>query len=227
MRRHCSTTTTSAAWWNSRHPCGHRHRHGIIQSNARVGCCLSGMTAPLTLNVRSIHRTLQRATADYFRTLGIDQSFTISSSSLKSKYRHLMKDLHPDRHADLSQEDKSQKSLEATNVTRAYSVINNPLSRALHLLDLWGASIDESNNSIIDPKCLLRVMEMREAVEQASTDEQLKPLLQSCQSKQKEVIDALTIAFREKKVEDAKYLTASLQYWSKIEERIRDKISSI
>lgn len=70
-------------------------------------------------------------------------------------------------------------------------------------------------------------MEMREAVEQASTDEQLKPLLQSCQSKQKEVIDALTIAFREKKVEDAKYLTASLQYWSKIEERIRDKITSI
>lgn len=70
-------------------------------------------------------------------------------------------------------------------------------------------------------------MEMREAVEQASTDEQLKPLLQSCQSKQKEVIDALTIAFREKNVEDAKYLTASLQYWSKIEERIMDKITSI
>jgi DnaJ-domain-containing protein 1 len=70
-------------------------------------------------------------------------------------------------------------------------------------------------------------MEMREAIERASTDEQLKPLLQSCQSKQKEVIDELAVAFRENRVDDAKYLTASLQYWSKIEERIMEKITAI
>lgn len=70
-------------------------------------------------------------------------------------------------------------------------------------------------------------MEMREAIEQASTDEELKPLLQSCRSKQKEVIDALAVAFRETKVEDAKYLTASLQYWSRIEEKILDKITAV
>jgi DnaJ-domain-containing protein 1 len=58
-----------------------------------------------------------------------------------------MKDFHPDRHdAALSQDEKSQKALQATNVTQAYSVLNNPLSRALHLLDLRGASINESNN---------------------------------------------------------------------------------
>ena len=75
------------------------------------------------------------------------RSFTISSSSLKSKYKHLMKDVPPDRHdAALSQDEKSQKALQATNVTQAYSVLNNPLSRALHLLDLRGASINESNN---------------------------------------------------------------------------------
>ena len=81
--------------------------------------------------------------------------------------------------------------------------------------------------SIINPSSLLHILEMREAVEHASTDEQLEPLLRSCQSKQREVIDELAAAFREKNVEDAKYLTATLQYWSKIEERILEKITAV
>ncbi|KAL3795449.1 hypothetical protein HJC23_000807 [Cyclotella cryptica] len=241
MRRHWAATTTAATPWTSLHPNEHiTRRRGGIQTSAPciMVCNLSRMRT--RLNCRSIHRTVQAATNNYFQTMGIDflsstsppkntpkQSFTISPSDLKSKYKRLMKDLHPDRHAALSQEEKSQKALQATNVTRAYSVLKNPLSRALHLLELWGASIDESDNSIIKPHSLLEIMEMREAIEHASNDEQLKPLLQTCQSKQAEVIDDLAVAFREKNVKDAKYLTASLQYWSRIEERILEKITVV
>ena len=34
----------------------------------------------------------------------------------------------------------------ATDVTRAYSVVENPLLRALHLLDLWGSPIGEEDH---------------------------------------------------------------------------------
>ena len=66
-----------------------------------------------------------------------------------------MKELHPDLHASLSEpqysslsleEEKSRRASMATNVTRAYSVLGNPLSRALHLLELLGAPIGESDN---------------------------------------------------------------------------------
>ena len=50
---------------------------------------------------------------------------------------------HPDRH--VNDADKVEKAAEATHVTRAYDVLNNPLSRALHLLELKGAAIDESD----------------------------------------------------------------------------------
>lgn len=54
-----------------------------------------------------------------------------------------MMKLHPDRHVNGA--DKVEKAAEATHVTNAYDVLNNPLSRALHLLELKGAAIDESD----------------------------------------------------------------------------------
>ena len=54
-----------------------------------------------------------------------------------------MMKLHPDRH--VNDADKVEKAAEATHVTRAYDVLNNPLSRALHLLELKDAGIDESD----------------------------------------------------------------------------------
>ena len=71
------------------------------------------------------------------------QSFTISPADLKTKYKSLMMELHPDRHVDNTE--KEAKSAEATHVTRAYDVLNNPLSRALHLLELSGSGIEEGD----------------------------------------------------------------------------------
>ena len=74
------------------------------------------------------------------------RSFTQSSDELKSKYKRLMTEYHPDRHATSSEEEKAGKASVATDVTRAYSVIEDPLTRALHLLELHGAAIEESDN---------------------------------------------------------------------------------
>ena len=57
-----------------------------------------------------------------------------------------MTEYHPDRHASASEEEKLKKASTASNVTRAYDIIVDPLSRALHLLELHGASIGEDDN---------------------------------------------------------------------------------
>ena len=76
----------------------------------------------------------------------IQRTFTQSSDELKSKYKRLMKEFHPDRHASSAEEEKAHTASMATDVTRAYSVIGDPLSRALHLLELRGAAIGESDS---------------------------------------------------------------------------------
>ena len=74
------------------------------------------------------------------------RSFTQSTDDLKSKYKRLMTEFHPDRHASSSEEEKSLKASTASNVTRVYDIIANPLSRALHLLELNNAAIGEDDS---------------------------------------------------------------------------------
>ena len=165
---------------------------------------------------------------DHFRILGYDRTFTIPRDELKTKYKHLMKDLHPDRYATATKEVTAHKSSMATNVTRAYGVVGDPLLRALHLLELYGTPIEELNDqSIIDHALLFEVMEIREQIEDASSDEELRPILLSSLAKKDEVIDQLEEAFREVRIDDAKRLTAKLQYWARIEETIVDKMTSV
>lgn len=165
---------------------------------------------------------------DHFDILGVERTYTVPIDELKSRYKQLMKELHPDRYATAPKDEATQKAAMATNVTRAYSVIGDPLSRALHLLDLHGSPIQESNDqSLVDHDLLLEVMEIREQIENASTDDEMKPILQSTVARRDELIGQLATAFREKRISDAKLLTAKLQYWSRIEETIVNKMTSV
>lgn len=170
------------------------------------------------------------SSSDYFNILGVKRTFVQSPDELKSKYKSLMTKFHPDRHMTSSEENKFQQALLATNVTRAYSVIEDPLARALHLLELDGLTIGgESDQSsvVMSNAFLMEIMEAREGVEHASTDAQLKPLLKACQIRQSELCQELEKSFNnDHSVDDAKLQTAQLQYWRRIEETILDKITS-
>ena len=73
----------------------------------------------------------------------------------------------------------------------------------------------------------MEVMEIREEIEHASSDDELRPILKSCQEKQSDLCLELAEAFREERIDDAKALTATLQYWNRIEETILEKISEV
>mmetsp|Transcript_21859 Transcript_21859/g.41241 ORF Transcript_21859/g.41241 Transcript_21859/m.41241 type:complete len:120 (-) Transcript_21859:322-681(-) len=115
-----------------------------------------------------------------------------------------MIEFHPDRHALSAEEEKMRNATMATNVTRAYGVIGDPLSRALHLLELRGAAIEESDSSIIDNNLLIEIMEVREEIEDTSSDNELRALLLSCHGRQSKIYGELVNAFREERIEDAK-----------------------
>lgn len=170
------------------------------------------------------------SSSDYFNILGVERTFVQSPDELKSKYKSLMTKFHPDRHTTSSDEIRIQQALLATNVTRAYSVIEDPLARALHLLELDGHMIiGESDQSsvVMSNAFLMEIMEAREKVEHASTDAQLKPLLKACQIRQSEVCQELEKSFNsDHRVDDAKLQTAQLQYWRRIEETILEKITT-
>jgi len=69
----------------------------------------------------------------------------------------------------------------------------------------------------------MEIMEAREEVADASTDEELRILLKLCQIKQSNIRSDIAMAFKEERIDDAKYQVAKLQYWNRIEETITEK----
>ena len=74
---------------------------------------------------------------------------------------------------------------------------------------------------------LMEIMEAREEVENASSDNELRALLQTCQIRQSELCRDLCRSFGDYRLGDAKLQTAKLQYWKRMEEKIMEKISSV
>jgi len=133
--------------------------------------------------------------------------------------------LHPDRHTLKPSYEREEMTRRATDVTSAYESLSDEHSRALHILELCGSPIeDTASGNLVGNEILILVMETREQVDSASTEHDLKTLLQQNQTRKNETIHDLQRAFCVNDLFTAKRLTATLQYWNKIEESIKEKI---
>jgi molecular chaperone HscB len=117
----------------------------------------------------------------------------------------------------------------SSSITRAYDVLSGPHSRAEHLLELNGATITENCTALVDATLLMEVMEIREEIDNASDDaEILRTLLAQNEERIERVVMLLREAFdRRDDMEEARRLTAQLQYWKRIEEKVVDKLSTV
>jgi len=167
-------------------------------------------------------------TKNYFTLLGIVPRFAVDDKELKSAYKTLMAGVHPDRFATKSEEERELKHTEASDITRAYGVIRDPLDRAVHLLELAGIPFDEtSSGDLVGMEFLMQIMEIREDVEAASSDEDLQKLLDANKNRIVTTIGELQKSFEEPNFEEAVRQTACLRYWNRAEETVREKMSEI
>ena len=81
--------------------------------------------------------------------------------------------------------------------------------------------------SLVNNNLLVTIMTIREEVDSAATDNELRPILHCCREQQDEICEKLALSFRKGQMKDAKYLTAELQYWKRIEETIIEKMKSV
>jgi len=144
-------------------------------------------------------------------------------------------DLHHQQQTKVLPEDRND-DLEASDIIHAYQIVSDPHDRALHLLELNGYPLNETDKNLISPELLLTVMEIREEIEDAvasssaslndeddSSNKELKRLYDENRHRIESTCKNLDIAFDVKNFELAKCLVAELQYWNRVEETIREK----
>ena len=105
------------------------------------------------------------------------------------------------------------ESLSST-ITHAYSTLQRPLSRAEYLLHHLDPPVPVTESSkLSDPKLLMAVLDTREEIEEATSQEEVDRIRAQNQGKVDAAYQALVEAFRQGDAEAARDKTIEYRYW--------------
>ncbi|KAF2847596.1 Co-chaperone Hsc20 [Plenodomus tracheiphilus IPT5] len=144
--------------------------------------------------------------------------FDIDLSALKKEFLQLQARAHPDMHP---QSDKKRAEALSSAINTAYKTLQSPLLRAQYLLSLRGIETAEDETAKVeDPELLMEVLEARELIEEAETEEDLVGLREENEGRIGESVARLGEMFQKEDWEGARGEVVRLRYWSNIKESI-------
>ena len=105
-------------------------------------------------------------TQNYFELFNLSEKFEIDSEKLQENYRSIQKEIHPDRFATSTENEKIQSMIKSTHVNDAYQTLKSPIKRAKYIL-----SLHKFNEKVtLPPDFLMQQMEWEEHLEEIEKD---------------------------------------------------------
>ena len=106
-------------------------------------------------------RKFYSVTQNYFELFNLPEKFQIDSVKLQENYRSIQKEIHPDRFATSTENEKVQSMIKSTQVNDAYQTLKSPTKRAKYILSLH-RSVEKIT---LPPDFLMQQMEWEEHLE--------------------------------------------------------------
>ncbi|KAF1959183.1 Co-chaperone Hsc20 [Byssothecium circinans] len=145
-------------------------------------------------------------------------SFAVDTNALKREFLQLQGRAHPDRHPP---EDKNKAQALSARINEAYKTLQSPLLRAQYLLSLRGIEVAEDETAKVDdPKLLMEVLEAREQIEEAESEEDLVEMKAENEGRIEKSVKLLEEAFAKDDIEGAKSEAVKLRYWINIKDSL-------
>ncbi|CAM0882916.1 unnamed protein product [Alopecurus aequalis] len=160
---------------------------------------------------------------DYFRIFGLDRGYSIKDISLEGMYKDWQKKLHPDLVHSKSEKERAFAAEQSALVIDAYRTLSKPLPRALYLLQLEGIYVDEEK-TINDPELLMEMMEIREAVSEASDPQTLEKIQSQMKRKLETWSKSFQEAFNKRDFDRAVEATQRMRYYERAMEETVNKL---
>ncbi|MCJ1332676.1 hypothetical protein MMC10_009370 [Thelotrema lepadinum] len=144
--------------------------------------------------------------------------FAIDTRALRNEFLQLQSKAHPDMHQG---HEKARAEGLSSLINEAYKTLQSPLLRAQYLLSLRGIHLAEDETAKVeDPELLMEVLEARETIEEAQSEEDLESLREANERKIEYSVGVLEEAFRVDDLETAKIEAVRLRYWANIQESL-------
>jgi molecular chaperone HscB len=114
--------------------------------------------------------------SDDFELFALPRAFALDRSILDERRRSLQALTHPDRFAAEGAAAQRIALQWAVRVNEGYERLKEPVKRAAYLCELQGQRIDAHTNTAMPAAFLMQQMELREALDEARTPEQIEAL---------------------------------------------------
>ncbi|ODO05712.1 Fe-S protein assembly co-chaperone HscB [Cryptococcus amylolentus CBS 6273] len=151
--------------------------------------------------------------------------FGVDKKELRGNWLQRQSALHPDKFGSKGEQAVHLARELSGRVNEAYAVLGDDLRRAEYILSIYAKDTQETDK-LDDPMLLMEVLEAREELEEAESQEEIDRIRSSNHEKVSEITQALTAAFSETppKLDEAKVLAVQLKYWMGLEKAAKDKI---
>ncbi len=164
-------------------------------------------------------------TRSYFELFGFDEDYSIDQEQLAEKYRALQSELHPDRFANASDQERRVSVQNTAYVNEAYATLKSDLKRAHYLLQLSDIEFNADAETSSDAEFLMQTMELHEKVDEASSAEQplqvLDKLSIQLKQDQQNLIEQFASQFKVDDMPAAKDTALKLQFYERLTNQVR------
>lgn len=159
---------------------------------------------------------------DHFALMGMDKSFKVDLRKLSERYKELQRQLHPDRFANKSEEERNLSDTWSPMVNEAYTTLLKPVKRANYLLELAGNPLEEGDIHL-DANFLAEVMELNEEIADAETHADVAGLVDHVRQVLQRYYNHVEKVFAAGDVAAAKLIVAKMQYYNNIKDKLKEK----
>ena len=156
----------------------------------------------------------------FFDLFSIPASFQVNLTALADQYRELQAQVHPDRVAGGSEQEKLQAIQATSFLNEAYETLRSPQRRAAYLLELQDIDVNQVDQSDLSPGLLMEQIELREQLEELPRDEsalgQLEQLRESIEQRQLDCQNQFAQTIEKRDLSAAKRHYYEMQYFAKL-----------
>ncbi|KAH8988352.1 hypothetical protein EDB92DRAFT_2090061 [Lactarius akahatsu] len=168
---------------------------------------------------KCFHIEHSRPGYDYYDLLETPKSpnpFVVNESRLKNNFRRVQRYVHPDLWATQGK-DKTQVARDLSSlVNEAYTTLLQPLSRIHYILSQHNLGVLEADQ-LDDPHLITEVIEIREALEDASTESEVDDIKKDVAGKISETMENIEHAVHVEDWAKARRGAVRLKYLRSIE----------
>lgn len=131
----------------------------------------------------------------FFDLFELPVSFQLDSELLLERYREIQKKVHPDHHANASDNEKLLSVQKASEVNDAYETLKKPLTRAEYMVSEHGFDVRHEQHTIRDGMFLMQQMELREELEEIESASDVEAAFDGFYNDVKQLINEYTAKF--------------------------------